>query len=110
MAVLYVHGKGGTASESERYRKLFPKEEVVGLDYSGDTPWGAGNEIMAAVDRMPDDIILIANSIGAYFSMCAGIGERVKRAYFISPIVNGAQRGKKGYLLTKLCDIKYNTF
>lgn len=31
---------------------------------------------------------MIANSIGAYFSMCAGIEERVNRAFFISPIVD----------------------
>lgn len=33
-------------------------------------------------------MILIAGSMGAYFSMNAGISEYFERAYFISPIVN----------------------
>ncbi|MBR6842460.1 MAG: alpha/beta hydrolase, partial [Prevotella sp.] len=32
--------------------------------------------------------ILIANSIGAFFSMNAGIDEMIQKAYFISPIVD----------------------
>ena len=35
-----------------------------------------------------DSIILIANSIGAYFSMCALNNEQVDKAFFISPIVD----------------------
>ena len=31
--VLYIHGKGGCAGESEHYNPLFPDCEVVGLDY-----------------------------------------------------------------------------
>ena len=31
--VLYVHGKGGSAAESEHYQTLFPACEVTGLDY-----------------------------------------------------------------------------
>lgn len=35
-----------------------------------------------------DSIILIAQSIGAYFSMNAGIDSLIKKAYLISPIVD----------------------
>ena len=35
--VLYVHGKGGSAAESERYKPLFPDDTVVGLDH-GEVP------------------------------------------------------------------------
>ena len=31
-AVLYIHGKGGSAAECEHYRPLFPDFEVIGLD------------------------------------------------------------------------------
>ena len=89
--VLYVHGKGGSAAEARLYRPLFPLCDVVGLEYRGDTPWEAGEEIARAVDdavEKYDDIVLIANSIGAYFSMCAGVEERISKAYFISPIVD----------------------
>ena len=47
--VLYIHGKGGNASESEHYRPLFPGREVIGLDYQTFTPWEMGVEIRDAV-------------------------------------------------------------
>ena len=39
--VVYVHGKGGSADEAEHYKKLFPECEVVGFDYSSQSPWEA---------------------------------------------------------------------
>ena len=89
--VLYVHGKGGSAGESEHYRPLFPDARVVGLDYRTSTPWETGEEIREAVKRLiPGDgkATLIANSIGAFFSMYAGIDAQLRRAYFISPVVD----------------------
>ena len=32
MQILYVHGKSGSAGESEHYNPLFPNDEVIGLD------------------------------------------------------------------------------
>ena len=90
-AVLYIHGKGGSASESEHYKPLFPYYEVIGLDYKSFTPWVTGNEIQTAVKTLREDhekIILIANSIGAYFCMHADIEKPVQTAFFISPIVD----------------------
>ena len=89
--VLYIHGKGGSAAECEHYRPLFPDCEVFGLDYQTFTPWETGPEIRAAAKKLKDEcanIILVANSIGAYFSMSAGIGGMIREAYFISPIVD----------------------
>ena len=89
--VLYIHGKGGNASESEHYRPLFPGREVIGLDYQTFTPWEMGVEIRDAVKKLKsefENIILIANSIGAFFSMNADIDGLIQKAYFISPIVN----------------------
>ena len=89
--VLYIHGKGGSAAESEHYRPLFPACEVVGLDYQSFTPWETGAEIRTAVEKLKPEygnIILIANSIGAFFSMNAGIDGMLSKAYFISPIVD----------------------
>ena len=89
--VLYVHGKGGSAAESEHYQSLFPACEVTGLDYQTFSPWETGAEIRTAVEDLKDrfaHILLIANSIGAYFSMNAGIDGQIDRAWFISPIVN----------------------
>ena len=89
--VLYIHGKGGCAEESERYKPLFPGCEVAGLDYQTFTPWETGKEIREAVTKMNaeyDSITLIANSIGAFFSMNAGIDTMIRSAFFISPIVD----------------------
>ena len=90
-AVLYIHGKGGSATESEHYKSLFPDYDVMGLDYQTFTPWETGKEIYHAVTRLKEEydrVILIANSIGAYFSINADIGAMIDRAYFISPIVD----------------------
>ncbi len=90
-AVLYIHGKGGSVEESGHYKPLFPGCEVLGLDYQSFTPWETGKEIYAAVEKLGAErgnITLIANSIGAFFSMHAGIGAMVQKAYFISPIVD----------------------
>ena len=90
-AVLYIHGKDGSASESEHYMPLFPDCEVTGLDYQTFTPWETGREIQNAVKELLtkyENIILIANSIGAYFSMSADIDGMILKAYFISPVVD----------------------
>ena len=89
--VLYIHGKGGNAAESEHYRPLFPGSEVIGLDYRTFTPWETGKEIRGAVERLKheyENITLIANSIGAFFCMHAGIDRLIGTAYFISPVVD----------------------
>ena len=89
--VLYIHGKDGTASECEHYKPLFPGFDVFGLDYQPLTPWETDGEIHSAVLKLKekyDHIILIANSIGAFFSMDAGIDMMIEKAYFISPIVD----------------------
>lgn len=100
-AVLYIHGKGGCATESEHYKPLFPNYEVIGLDYQTFNPRETGKEIYAAVKDLKkryESIILIANSIGAYFSMNAGIDGMIQKAYFISPVVD--MERLNGYELT----------
>ena len=92
--VLYIHGQFGTAEESGHYRPLFPGCQVVGLDYRTFTPWETGREIREAVERLKPDyenIILIANSIGAFFCINAGIDALIRKAYFISPVVDMEQ-------------------
>lgn len=88
--VLYVHGRGGSADEADHYKKLFPAFSVRGLDYVGNTPWDTEKEIFDAVKDAAGrgDVILIANSIGAYFSMNAKIDRLIKKAYLISPVVD----------------------
>ncbi len=90
-AVIYIHGKGGSAAEAEHYRQLFPSCEVTGLAYAGSVPWEAGKEIHEAVRKRKAGcgrMILIASSIGAFFAMNADIEREISRAFFISPIVD----------------------
>lgn len=89
--VLYIHGKGGNASESTHYENLFPDCKVIGLDYKTFSPWETGKEIHEAVVSLKtefESIILIANSIGAFFCMNANLNGLIEKAYFISPVVN----------------------
>ena len=89
--VIYVHGKGGNADEAEHYKSLFPNCDVIGFDYKAETPWDAKQEFSAYFDADAanyDEVVLIANSSGAFFSMNALAGKRIKQALFISPIVN----------------------
>ena len=89
--VIYIHGKGGNADEAEHYKPLFPNGDVIGFDYKAETPWNAKQEFSAYFDSVAanyDEVVLIANSIGAFFSMNALAGKRIKQALFISPVVN----------------------
>ena len=89
--VVYVHGKGGSADEAEHYKPLFPDREVVGFDYRALTPWEAREEFPRFFDSLRaecDSLVLIANSIGAFFSMTALSTKQVDRALLISPIVD----------------------
>lgn len=90
-AILYVHGKGGSAGEADRFRAVCPSFDVLGVDYRGELPWEAAPQIAAAYDearRQYEHIILLANSIGAYFTMLA-LGDQVPdRALFVSPVLD----------------------
>ena len=89
--VVYVHGQGGAANEAEHYRPLFGGSEVVGFDYRAQTPWEAREEFPRFFDPLRaecDSLVLIANSIGAFFSMTALSAKEVDRALFISPVVD----------------------
>lgn len=89
--IIYVHGKGGSAEEAEHYRALFPNSAVIGFDYHSQTPWDAKDEFpafFAAQRKCGERLTLVANSIGAYFSLNS-LGETlVDRAFFISPVVD----------------------
>ena len=90
-AIVYIRGKGGNAEESERYKQLFPKYEVIGFDYQSQTPWEAAKEFSSYFDSLLEQyssIEIIANSIGAFFAMSALSGAQIEKAYFISPVAD----------------------
>ena len=89
--VVYVHGKGGSAAEAEHYAPLFNGYEVAGFDYRAQTPWEAREEFPRFFEPLRsscDSLTLIANSIGAFFSMTSLSARYVDRALFISPVVD----------------------
>ena len=89
--IVYVHGKGGSAAEAKRYRSLFPESRVIGFDYRSQTPWEAREEFpafFAESRKTSDSLTLVANSIGAFFSLLSLGEELVDRAYLISPVVD----------------------
>ena len=104
MNLIYIHGQYGSPEEAEHYRPLFPGCEVIGFDYKAQTPWEAEREFAEYFNGLgftnggisSDEpkgksirsIGIIANSIGAFYAMCALAGRNIAVAYFISPIVD----------------------
>lgn len=90
-AVLYIHGKGGNATEAEHYKALFPECDVIGFDYAAQTPWEAKREFPGFFDNIRSEhesVTVIANSIGAFFIMSSLHDKEIENAFFISPIVD----------------------
>ena len=89
--VVYVHGKGGSADEAKHYIPLFHESTVIGFDYRSETPWDAKEEFtqfFAEQRQSCDSVTLIANSIGAFFSLLSLDETLIDRAYLISPVTD----------------------
>jgi len=89
--VVYIHGKNGSAQETAHYQPLFAYSNVLGFDYKARTPWEAKEEFVPffeSILKSRKSVTIVANSIGAFFAMHALQDMRIKKAYFISPIVN----------------------
>lgn len=64
---------------------------MIGIDYDDDFPWIVKNQIRAAYEnahKKYDQIVVIANSIGAYFAMHTLQDCEIEKALFISPILD----------------------
>ncbi len=89
--IVYIHGKGGNASEAEHYKTLFSGCDVAGFDYRSSTPWEARTEFREYFDKLKAEYgkaTIIANSIGAYFAMNALDESYIDEAFLISPVVD----------------------
>ena len=91
-AVIYIHGQGGNAKEADYYKKSFDSEHVImGFDYKSRFPWEAQLEFPDFFDLATSQynkIYLMANSIGAYYSMLSLANKSIEKAMFSSPIVD----------------------
>ena len=90
--IVYVHGKGGNAEEANYYRKFFNDDfDIIGFDYKSENPWDAKSEFSDYFDSIIPEYnktILIANSIGAYFSLISLADKKIEKAMLISPIID----------------------
>ena len=89
--VIYIHGKYGTAKEAEYYKKFFNEADIIGFEYTSEYPWGFQKEFLIFVENIYKKykkISIIANSIGAYFTMLSLTNKNIEKAFFISPIVD----------------------
>ena len=91
-AVIYVHGKGGNAEEANYYKQFFDDNfEIIGFDYKSLNPWDAKIEFInyfnTTISKY-NKIYLIANSIGAYFSLISLTDIPIEKAMLISPIID----------------------
>jgi len=90
--IVYVHGKGGNVEEANYYRKFFNDDfDIIGFDYKSENPWDARSEFSDYFDSIIPEYnktILIANSIGAYFSLISLADKKIEKAMLISPIVD----------------------
>ena len=91
-AVIYVHGKGGNAEEANHYKQFFDDNfENIGFDYKSLNPWDAKIEFINYFNTIIskyNKIYLIANSIGAYFSLISLTDMPIEKAMLISPIID----------------------
>ncbi|EHI55047.1 hypothetical protein HMPREF9333_01766 [Johnsonella ignava ATCC 51276] len=96
-AAVYIHGKGGSADEAHYYKKFFDDEyDIIGFDYKSELPWEVKVEFQKYfidIFSKYNEVVLIANSIGAYFSLISIslYGNFIKKAMFISPVVDMEQ-------------------
>ncbi len=67
-ALLYIHGKGGSAAEAERFAQNGLGFEAIGVDYQESLPWLVEKPLRAAYEETRQryaHVVVVANSIGA---------------------------------------------
>ncbi len=104
--IFYIHGKNGSKEELERLKPLLQTKAYDGyaIDLPGHgqstedlvnfSPWGTKLLLQTSFEKLSRDytqVTLLANSIGAYFSMQALQGLAIERALFVSPILSMEQ-------------------
>lgn len=49
--ILYIHGKGGSHLEAERYKKNCRGFDIAGVEYNDYLPWIVQSRIQSAYDK-----------------------------------------------------------
>ena len=92
--IIYIHGKGGSSFEINQYKESCLGFDMIGIDYNEYLPWIVEKQIKLVyekVEKTYDEIYILANSIGAYFAMHSLQKVNIKKALFISPILDMEQ-------------------
>ena len=93
---IYIHGLHGSAKEAGLYKFLKDKYDVKGLDYQQEgKPWELKETIQSEFKELTkgyDEVIVIANSIGAFYTYEYLNKFKIKKAFFISPVVSMFQQ------------------
>lgn len=88
--VVYLHGVLGSAEEARAFSYI-DKYDVVGLDYEDGAPWVVGPIIKKKFDELAKpfkQVIVIANSMGAFYTYSYLDQSKIKQAFFISPLAS----------------------
>ena len=88
---VYIHGLYGSSKEAEDYSYLKDEYDVVGLNYQDGNPWELKDTIRNEFEKLTKnykEIVVIANSIGAFYAYEYLSSFDIKHAFFISPIAD----------------------
>ena len=92
--VVYIHGLNGSYKEAEDFSYLKDEYDLVGLNYKDGNPWEVGTYVKEEFEKLTrnyQEIIVIANSIGAFYAYEYLSNFTIKHAFFISPIADMGQ-------------------
>ena len=90
---IYIHGLKGSYKEADDYNFL-TDYDVKGLDYEDGNPWEVGptiKEKFKKIIKPYEEVVVIANSIGAFYTYEYLCDFNIKHAFFISPIASMLQ-------------------
>lgn len=100
---LFIHGQGGFKEEAEHFAEIagsygwqalsidLPEHGERKREKNTFDPWHAGPELSVVMEYAQshwDSIGLMANSIGAWFSMLSYANEKIEKCLFVSPILD----------------------
>lgn len=92
--IVYIHGLFGNSKEADFYSFYTSKYDVIGLDYKDGNPWEVKEKIVKEFTEISSrykEVYVIANSIGAFYTYMYLSTFNIKKAFFISPLVNMKQ-------------------
>ncbi len=93
--VVYIHGLYGSSEEAQDYSYLKNEYDVVGLDYKDANPWELKDTIRNEFEKLTKnykEAIVIANSIGAFYTYEYLSDFNIRHAFFISPVADMFQQ------------------